>query len=188
MRLALGGRAAGLAVMVYLAWCIVGRGLAFERWPGSGVLGIVGGANFFFHEAGHLVFMFFGEFLTVLGGSLSQVLIPLVCTVQFVRQRHFGAAAATLFWTGESLTGVALYAADARVRRLPLHGDVDGSGGNHDWAYLLSRTGLLERADLIGGILFALALALVVAALAMLALECLRLWQRPERAQELPEV
>ncbi|MBI2207449.1 MAG: hypothetical protein HYU41_26755 [Candidatus Rokubacteria bacterium] len=115
--LALGGRVAGWLLLLYLTWCVLTRGLTYERWPGSAVLGIVDGANFFFHEAGHLLFVFFGEFLTMLGGSLSQVLIPAICTAQFLRQRHVGASAAGLFWMGESLTGVALYAADAKARR-----------------------------------------------------------------------
>lgn len=32
-----------------------------------------------FHEAGHILFMPFGRFLMSLGGSLTQVLVPLVC-------------------------------------------------------------------------------------------------------------
>ena len=39
--------------------------------------------NLIFHEAGHIIFMFFGEFIMVLGGSLNQVLIPLICTLHF---------------------------------------------------------------------------------------------------------
>ncbi len=185
--LSFGGRVAGSLLLLYLAWRVLARGLTYERWPGSVVLGIVDGANFFFHEAGHLMFMFGGEFLTILGGSLMQLLIPAICTAQFVRQRHIGAASAGLFWIGESLTGVALYAADAKARRLPLHGDVDGSGSNHDWAHLLSRTGLLDRAEVVGGLLFAVAVALILASLAMLALECLALWRAPRRAQALPD-
>src|SRR3954462_1087916 len=35
--------------------------------------------NLVFHESGHIIFSPFGEFMTVLGGSLMQILIPLVC-------------------------------------------------------------------------------------------------------------
>ena len=37
-----------------------------------------------FHEAGHLIFGFFGEFIGVLGGSLMQVLIPAIVTGYFI--------------------------------------------------------------------------------------------------------
>src|SRR6266571_3511898 len=35
--------------------------------------------NLPFHEAGHLIFSPFGRFLTVLGGSLGQLFMPLIC-------------------------------------------------------------------------------------------------------------
>lgn len=182
-----GIRVVGLLVLLELTWCVLSRGVTYARWPGSAVLGVVDGANFFFHEAGHLLFMFFGEFLTILGGSLNQLVIPALCTVQFVRQRQTAAASVGLFWIGESLTGVALYAADAKARRLPLHGDVDGSGSNHDWFALLSRTGLLDRAEVVGGVLFTIAVLLIVASVATLALDCLALWRSPHRVRDVSD-
>src|SRR5919198_2149407 len=52
--------------------------------------------NLPFHEAGHLVFMPFGRFMTVLGGSLGQLLMPLVCVGAFLFYNHdaFGGVAA----------------------------------------------------------------------------------------------
>ncbi|TBR13964.1 MAG: hypothetical protein EPO43_09075 [Rugosibacter sp.] len=46
------------------------------------------------HEAGHVIFMPFGEFMTIAGGSLFQVLLPLGIGVAFlIRNRDpFGAA------------------------------------------------------------------------------------------------
>jgi hypothetical protein len=101
----------------------------------------IDGVNLLLHEAGHPVFGFFGEFLTVLGGTLMQLLFPLAFVVHFHRSGQPFAAAVSLAWTGESLFNVARYAADARARVLPL---VGGDGTQHDWAYLLGRAGLLE--------------------------------------------
>ncbi len=39
--------------------------------------------NLPFHEAGHLIFRPFGRLMTSLGGSLGQLLMPLVCLVVF---------------------------------------------------------------------------------------------------------
>ena len=39
-----------------------------------------------FHEAGHILFSPFGRFMTVLGGSLTQVLVPLLCAGAFLWQ------------------------------------------------------------------------------------------------------
>jgi len=35
-------------------------------------LAILDGANLIFHEAGHVIFAFFGEFLQFLGGSITE--------------------------------------------------------------------------------------------------------------------
>ena len=43
--------------------------------------------NLVFHEAGHIIFSPFGEFMTILGGSLMQVLIPLICAAAFLVQQ-----------------------------------------------------------------------------------------------------
>ena len=49
--------------------------------------------NLVFHEAGHLLFAMFGRFMSVLGGSLTQILIPVIALVAFLRQNQtFGAA------------------------------------------------------------------------------------------------
>lgn len=46
-----------------------------------------------FHEAGHVIFMPFGEALRVAGGTLGQLLMPLVCAVSLHRRGdNFGAA------------------------------------------------------------------------------------------------
>ncbi|MCG8414894.1 MAG: hypothetical protein MI746_11810 [Pseudomonadales bacterium] len=101
-----------------------------------------------FHEAGHILFMPFGRFMMFLGGSLFQVLLPLIFVVAFlwVNKDAF-AASVCLWWAGQSLMDVAPYIADARALRLPLLGGGTGADtpGRHDWAYLLRQMGLLEQ-------------------------------------------
>jgi len=140
------------------------------------VLGILDGANFIFHEAGHVLFAFFGEFLGVLGGSLTQVAIPVICTGYFVRHHQLAASAVTLFWTGESITNVAIYIADARVMGLPLHG---GEGVIHDWNYLLGRLNLVNHAESLGRLAFAVGVITILSALGLLAVDLVSRWNRP---------
>ena len=161
-------RGAGLFVMGVLAWQALRRGLTAA--PPGILLGILDGANLIFHEAGHVLFLVFGEFLQVLGGSLTQVLIPAACAVYFVLRRQPAASSAALFWTGESLTNVAIYVADARRLALPLLG---GDGGIHDWNYLLGRLGLLNQADLLGRLVFTAGSAIILGALGLLAADLL---------------
>ena len=115
------------------------------------------------HEAGHVLFMPFGEFLMVLGGSLFQVLVPCVFVAYFGRQRDWYGAAIMIFWVAFALTDLALYIGDAGARQLPLLG---GDPGAHDWTFLLVQTGLLEKDWLIAGMVRALGVVLYVTAVA----------------------
>jgi hypothetical protein len=116
-----------------------------------------------FHEAGHVLFGFFGEFIGLLGGSLMQVLIPAVVTGHFLWHGRRWSGMVTLAWVGQSLFNVSVYVKDARARELPLLGD-DPSA--HDWFNILGRLGLLRWDQSIGNVvylagLFALATAVV---------------------------
>jgi hypothetical protein len=166
------GRALGLLILLGLAWPVMAQGL---RAPGGGLLGFIHGIDLIFHEAGHVIFGFFGEFVAVLGGSLNQVLIPAVATAAFLRTRQWASAAVALFWTGQSLTDVGIYAADGRVKALPLLAE----GLIHDWNYILGRLGLLGSAETVGRLMFGAGALVMLGALLLLALEILRCWNAP---------
>lgn len=167
------GRGVGLVVMLGLGIEVAARGVALRR-PGL-LLGVLDGANFIFHEGGHVVFGFLGAFMSVLGGSLVQVALPAACVAYFWRAGQPAAAAATLFWAGESLTHVAVYVADAETMRLPLHG---GPGVIHDWNYLLGRAGLLGWAAGLGRAAFIIGMLSILLALGWLALDLRRALMR----------
>lgn len=96
--------------------------------------------NLPFHEFGHLLFCFFGEFVCLLGGTITQVLIPACLCVLFVTRGDIGGTAFCGLWTGESLINVSVYIADARRMALPLVG-----GGEHDWNGILGTLHLLAH-------------------------------------------
>ena len=98
--------------------------------------------NLIFHEAGHWIFSLFGIFMEVLGGSLNQVLIPLLIAVYFFKTKQLASASLVLMWTGQSLINVSVYAADALKMQLPLLG---GDNSIHDWNWLLIYTGQLRH-------------------------------------------
>ncbi len=106
-----------------------------------------------FHEAGHIVFIPFGEWITILGGTLGQLLIPLLLTgaLLFKNRDPFGAAIG-LWFVGVSLLDVAPYMYDALHPQLMLLSGRTGEDGGHDWIYLFNSLGLLPRAQLIGGL------------------------------------
>ena len=106
------------------------------------------------HETGHLIFRLFGEFMMVAGGSLFQVIFPAVFVGYFVWQRSYYSAAIVLFWVGQSILNVWVYASDAVVMQLVLTSGFTGSeGGFHDWNYLLTATGLINSTKAVAGII-----------------------------------
>ena len=165
---AVAGLGIGLVALAILAWKVFARGIAIE--PPGFFWGILDGANLIFHEAGHILFSPFGDFMQYLGGSLMQVAIPVTCAVYFWLHEQRGSAAGALFWAGESLTNVAIYVADARRMELPL------IGGDHDWNYLLDRLNLLNQADSLGRFVFVLGILTILFSLGLLLTDLAHHW------------
>lgn len=156
------GRAMLLAVLTWWTWRLLPHPLDWHRINAS-FLHLV---NLPFHEAGHIFFSPFGEFMTILGGSLMQVLVPIVCAVAFMRRKDWFGAAVCCWWTGESLVDVAPYIADARALQMPLLGggtgaDVEG----HDWEAILMRLGWLRFDHTLGMSAHVMGSTLMVASL-----------------------
>jgi len=106
-----------------------------------GWIPLLDGVNLIFHEAGHPLFGLFGwEPLTVLGGTLMQLLVPLLVGASFWFRRETLGTAVAGVWAFENLLNIARYVADARAQLLPLVG-----GGEHDWTELLGRWGCLAQ-------------------------------------------
>lgn len=166
------GRGLGLAVLSFLSWKVFARGITFE--PPGFLLAILDGANLIFHEAGHVFFSPFGDFLQYLGGSLMQVLIPAICAVYFWLRQQRASSAVTLFWAGESLTNVAIYVADGRRMELPL------IGGDHDWNYLLDRLNFLNQSESLGRLVFVLGILTILFSLGLLLTDLTRHWNQAQ--------
>lgn len=103
------------------------------------------------HEFGHILFLPFGEFLHLLGGSLFQVGLPLAFgAVLLVKNRDPFAAAVTLWWSAVEVMDVAPYVYDAAKPQHILLTGRTGDTGAHDFIDVLGDLGLLERAQGIG--------------------------------------
>ena len=123
-----------------------------------------------FHEAGHVLFAPFGAFMTTLGGSLMQVLVPIVCAVAFfTKQDAFGAAVAA-WWAGQSLVDLGPYIADARALQIVLLGGATGGEvEGHDWDAILTTLGWLHRDRQLGIAAHVVGSAVMVASLGVAA-------------------
>ena len=123
--------------------------------------------NLVFHEAGHLIFSPLGQFMSVLGGSLLQVLIPVVCAIAFIRQEQLFGAAICVWWAGQNLVDVAPYIADARALQLVLLGGRTGAEvEGHDWEFILTRLRIIHLDQTLGRIAHGLGILIMIASLA----------------------
>ena len=104
--------------------------------------------NLVFHEAGHVIFHIFGWFTGILGGTLGQLLMPIVVMLVFVfsNNNNFGASVG-LWWLGQSFMDVAPYINDSLKQELVLLGGHTGADapGNHDWNNILGELNQLEK-------------------------------------------
>ncbi len=113
-------------------------GLISLRSPGA--YRLLDSVDLAIHETGHLLFGPFGEFIGALGGTLFQLIVPTAFVAYFVRQGDRHAASVTLWWVAQNFWNISVYVRDAQAQLLPLVG-----GGEHDWAYMLWRLGLLQQ-------------------------------------------
>jgi hypothetical protein len=120
-----------------------------------------------FHEFGHIVFRPFGEFMTLLGGSLFQVMVPLALGNYFlVKNRDPFAASLMLWWAAGGVLDTAPYVYDALKPQHVLLTGRTGDTGAHDFIDVLGDLGLLHHAQPIGRAVHAFGAAIMIAALA----------------------
>jgi hypothetical protein len=103
-------------------------------------LPIIDHANLIFHEGGHVIFGLLGDTMELYGGTLMQLVFPILAVAAFWRQKAHVSVGVALLWLCENFFNIARYMADARAHELPLVG-----GGEHDWTAILSSWGMLEH-------------------------------------------
>lgn len=131
-------------LIIYFFW------IAFDPMQGS-FLDLV---DLPIHETGHLIFRLFGEFMMIAGGSLFQVIFPAVFVAYFYWHGKYYSAGIVLFWVGQSIINVWIYASDAVVMQLVLTSGFTGTEGSfHDWNYLLTETGLIGSTKTVASII-----------------------------------
>ena len=177
-------RLALAAVLAWLAW------VAFR--DELGYVPLLSDIDLAIHEFGHMLFMpfgiqFLGSTMMILGGSLTQVALPLIFFGYFMRKQGDGrrrdlfAAMVCLWWSGINLLSVAIYCADSHAGQLML---IDGSTGQesdgHDWNNLLTRWGLLEHDTAIARWMRAIAWLVCVASVIV------AVWSELQRPREQP--
>lgn len=147
-----------------IAWlCFYALFLLYASLDRSGFL-FLDYVNLMIHEGGHFFFSWFGETIHILGGTLAELIVPLLCAVYFFWQRETTAVAFSCFWFFENFPYIGTYMADARSASLPLVGSDES-----DWAILFGQWGLLFQDQEIGRIMHVLGWIGMIATAAWLA-------------------
>ena len=118
------------------------------------------------HEAGHLLFGYFGEFIKVAGGTLGQLLVPAGITAYFTARREFFSASVALFWIGQNFFNISVYIKDAAALEMPLV-SLGGGESIHDWNWLLLKFNVLAWDQTIGNFVYGLGVLVMVVSVAL---------------------
>jgi hypothetical protein len=127
-------RALLLAFLIYIELLKIGDA---SRWT------IFYGITLGFHEMGHLLTGFLGQFLCALAGSVFQIAVPIATIIIFFRQPDYFGMAVGGFWLSYSLFELSAYVGDARAKELPLVGFAAQEDLVHDWGYILGKLHML---------------------------------------------
>ena len=154
-----------IALLVLFAiWDV--RLIALDYRDGEMNTSFLHGPLLVFHEAGHVVFRLFGEFMMFLGGTLGQLIMPAILAgALLIKNRDPFGASIGLWLVGVSLLDVAPYVYDALQPQLMLLSGTTGEEGGHDWIYLLETMGLLARAHRLGSFIHKLGSVVVLLSL-----------------------
>ena len=138
----------------YLSFILIPLALYFIFTRGQYTL--IDNIDLIIHESGHFFFGFFGDFIQMSGGTLMQIIFPLFIAWYFYKNGYRSGVQLFIFWLGQNLINISVYAADANKLKLKL------IGGRHDWLYLLNRLGLLQSADAVGYVFLFLAILVFI--------------------------
>lgn len=106
---------------------------------------IIDYVNLIIHEGGHFFFSWLGHTIMILGGTLGELLVPLLCAAYFWWKRETTAVAFCGFWFFENFLYIGTYMADARTSALPLVGSEES-----DWTILFTQWDVLVKDQQIG--------------------------------------
>jgi len=108
----------------------------------DGYIRFIDDANLWFHEAGHFIFGFFSDRIGLYGGTLGQLIIPIICAIAFCRLESLISFSVAMLWFFENFFDIAAYVATARSEGPVIWGVA--SVGIHDWWRIFITWGVLQ--------------------------------------------
>lgn len=117
----------------------------------------------FIHEAGHFLLAWGWQPLEIAGGTIMQIIIPILLLIFFYVNFKRLYLQLAFFFLGHNFLNISVYAADATTMKLDLF---PRKGVIHDWNYVLSYFNILEHDQNVA--LFFVALAVISFLIAIL--------------------
>jgi hypothetical protein len=166
--------------MLFFAWF-----LWYAVGKQGGDFAFLDSGNAVVHEGGHALFGHFGDFLGVAGGTILELLVPLLLALAFHARWQAVGYALFLLIVFENLLYVARYMADARARALTYIaiGGVSFSGDEmpdpnmHDWYNLFSGSGVLQYDTRIAAAVFKIAWVGMIGTVLWFGWRCYTSWR-----------
>ncbi len=143
-----------IAIGLLFAWYFLSSAFSTGEWH------FIDNVDLIIHEAGHWIFIFFGRFISILGGSLTQVAIPVMFALYFLIKKDFYSVSILTMWVGYNIVNVSIYMADSIKMALPLLG---GESSIHDWNYIFSALHILNQTNAIASTVNALGVFVIIA-------------------------
>lgn len=137
----------------------------------------IGMLNTIIHEAGHMLFGFFGSWIGTAGGTIFQLMVPLVVLTSAWYNRTKIGIACCVFWFGQNFIQISPYIADANKGQLEFFqwwaafgGPImeKGSKDHHDWYYLLNSVNMLWASGILATLAYLLGVILMFLAIVYL--------------------
>jgi hypothetical protein len=102
-------------------------------------------ANLMIHEAGHVFFSWGGYTIMILGGTVGELIVPLLCAAAFLYKREVYGFTFSVFWFFENFLYIGTYMADSRTAVLSLV-----NSDESDWTILFTQWNVLLYDQRIG--------------------------------------
>ncbi len=169
------------------AWMLFYLFFLYELVSDGMFPGLMNGVFVPIHEGGHLLFRFFGEFISIAGGTFLQLFVPFALGLYFAFQRQVQGVAFCWFFLFDQLLPTATYMADARAQELPLLTVGDSEYVIHDWNYLFSALGVLDHDIQIAAVVRAIGWAGMIGVCAWMLWRGLRDAPDAKSASQRPE-
>lgn len=153
-----------IIISLIFGWYFLNSALHPEIWH------FIDNVDLILHEAGHWIFIFLGQFMSVLGGSLTQVAIPLVFAIYFYIKKDIYSTSILSMWVGYNVVNVSFYMADSIKMVLPLLG---GESSIHDWNYIFVALHILNQSLTIASVTRIVGIFVIIAGAVFAVRSCL---------------